>query len=197
MAPDASVSAPAADFGTRFTAFMVDALVLFGAQWLIVLVLSRQLQSIGMTATEPCAPGALALCEGPSTALWVVLIAFLIVSTVGYHAWFDYVHGATPGKRLVGLRVVNAESRSPISAPTSVLRSLVRQAPWLLLWFTLDVSPFGLSLPGPVMLLLLIVAAGAMFWGAARSDARAAHDLAAGTQVTTATVSTPPSTIKA
>ena len=107
MSSEPSSTVPAADFGSRFSAFMIDAAILFGAQWTIFIVLSRQLQAAGLTSTEPCVPNGVELCEGPSTPLWILLLAFLLISTVGYHAFFEGRYGATPGKQWMNLSLIH------------------------------------------------------------------------------------------
>ena len=73
--------------------------------------------------------------------LWV-LAAFVITS--GYFMVFEIVwNGQTPGKRLVGLRVIR-ESGYPIRPVDSVIRNLVRIVDWL---------PIGYSVGVLVMLL--------------------------------------------
>ena len=174
---------PTADFGTRFSAFVIDALLLFLGQWVIYIVLSRQLQAVGLTSTEPCVPDAVALCAGPSTLLWALLLTFLVVSTVGYHAVFEGVYGATPGKRWMGLAVVDHALTSPIGLSAGILRSLVRQAFWLSLLFVFDVSPLALGLPAVFFIGLPALALGGFVWGAFSADGRAVHDVVAKTSV--------------
>ena len=53
-------STVAADFGTRFSAFMIDAVLLGAVQWVVFFVLSRQLQAVGLSA-----PAAEALGHPP------------------------------------------------------------------------------------------------------------------------------------
>jgi len=174
---------PTADFGTRFSAFAIDALLLFSGQWVIYIALSRQLQAVGLTSTEPCVPDAVALCEGPSTLLWALLLVFLVVSTIGYHAVFEGVYGATPGKRWMGLAVVDQARTSPIGLSAGILRSLVRQSFWLSLLFVFDASPLALGLPAVLFVGLPALTLGAFVWGAFSADGRAGHDLVAKTLV--------------
>ena len=178
-----SSTVPTADFGSRFSAFMIDAVILFVVQWMVVIVLSRQLQAVGLTSTEPCAPGAVQLCEGPATGLWVALLAFLLISTVGYHALFEGRYGATPGKRWMGLVVVDRDNRMPIGWPVGVLRSLFRQLFWLMLFFLFEVSPFGISLPPILFILLPVIGIAMVGLGAVAADGRSVHDRVASTRV--------------
>ena len=183
MSSEPSSTVPAAEFGSRFSAFMIDAAILFGAQWTIFIVLSRQLQAAGLTSTEPCVPNGVELCEGPSTPLWILLLAFLLLSTVGYHAFFEGRYGATPGKQWMNLVVVNDRDEWPISPVSALVRSVVRQAFWLVLFFVFDVSPFGVSLPAILFILLPVIAIGMLALGAIAPDSRAVHDHLAGTRV--------------
>ena len=178
-----SPSTEVADFGTRFSAFMIDAVILFALQWIVFIALSRQLQAAGWTSIDECAPGSVQFCEGPSTLLWALLLVVLIVTTVGYHAVFDGQFGATPGKRLLGLKVVNANVDAPIGLGLGALRALVRQAFWLVLLFVLDVSPFDLSMPALLFVVLPLLALATFAVGAFSADGRALHDMVATSRV--------------
>ena len=182
-APHSMGLQPAADFGTRFSAFMIDAVLLFSMQWVIFIVLSRQLQAAGLTATEQCDETTAALCEGPSTLLWAILLMFLLVSTVGYHAVFEGRYGATPGKRWMGLAVVSSTDQSPIGLSAGLLRSIVRQSFWLSLFFVLDVSPLSLGLPAVLFIALPLLMLVVFVIGAINPTGQAGHDLVAKTYV--------------
>ncbi len=183
MKTKSSAALSTADFGTRFSAFMIDAGGLFAAQWVIFLVLSRQLQAVGLTSTEPCVENSVAVCEGPSTLLWALLLLVFVGSTVAYHAVFEGIYGATPGKRWMGLAVVDRDGATPIGLVAGLLRSVVRQSFWLSLLFVFDVSPFGLALPPVLFLSVPILMLGTFVCGAVRVDGLAVHDLVAKTQV--------------
>ena len=173
----------AADFGTRFSAFVIDATLLFCAQWIIFIVLSRQLQAVGLTSTEPCTPNSVALCEGPNTALWTLLLLLYIATTVGYHALFEGRYGATPGKRWMGLHVADSNGHAPIGLAAGGLRSIVRQLFWLSPLFLFEVSPLSLGLPAILFALVPGLALLVFVIGAFRSDGLAGHDLVARTVV--------------
>lgn len=183
MATPSSTGTPAAYFGNRFAAFMIDAGLLFALQWVGFMVLSRQLQAAGMTSTEPCVENGVALCQGPSTLLWAILVVFLVGTTIGYHAVFEGRFGATPGKRWMGIVVVDEADRTPPGHVAALTRSVVRQAFWLSLLFVLDVSPFGLGLPPVLVLALPLLTLIDFVVGAVRVDGIALHDRAARTRV--------------
>jgi len=183
MQPAPPVPGASADFGSRFSAFMIDLVLLFVVQWVVVLVAARQLQAVGLNTTEPCAEGSLALCDGPSNAVWVLLLLFLLFSTVGYHAIFEGQWGATPGKRWVGLEVVSDSGSSPIGLSAGILRSIVRQIFWLALFFVFDASPLSVAPPAGLFLLLVLVAMAPMVVSAFLPDGLAVHDRVARTQV--------------
>lgn len=173
----------AADFGTRFSAFVIDATLLFCGQWIMFIVLSRQLQAVGMTSTEPCAPNSVALCQGPNTALWILLFVLYLATTVGYHAVFEGHFGATPGKRWMGLCVTDSSGAAPVGLATGALRAVVRQLFWLSPLFLFDVSPLALGLPSILFALLPALTVLVFVVGAFRPDRLAVHDLVARTVV--------------
>lgn len=183
MTTAALAPVPTADFGTRFSAFVIDGFLLFGAQWVMFIVLSRQLQAVGMTSTEPCVAGGVALCEGPSAALWALLLLVLVGSTIGYHAVFEGRFGATPGKRWMGLAVTDQDGAGPIGMTAGAARSVVRQSFWLSLLFLFDASPLSLGLPAALFVLLPIVTLSVFVIGAFNQNGLAGHDIIAQTMV--------------
>jgi len=183
MATSSSAAIPTADFGSRFSAFVIDAGILFGGQWIAIIVLSRQLQAVGLTESAPCEADAARMCEGPSSVLWFLLLLFLLVTTIGYHAFFEGRFGATPGKKWMGLRVSPVQGAGPLSATSAMLRSVIRQGFWLSLFFVFDASPLGLSLPPALFIIVPFAALGLVAYGAVAADGRGVHDHVAGTQV--------------
>ena len=175
----------AADFGTRFSAWMIDAVLLFGLQWIVVIVASRQLQAAGMVERAPCDVDPAFVCEGPSTALWVVLFAFVVVSTFGYHVWFDGMVGATPAKRWMGLRVVGrgADDGAPIGWMRGLQRAVVRQGVWIWTFLFLAASPMAIDSPWPVYFVTFVLSVLTFVWGAFAPDGLALHDRVASTSV--------------
>lgn len=174
---------PTADFGTRFSAFVIDAALLFVVQWLVFIVLSRQLQAAGMTSLETCGVDLSRTCDGPSDLLWVILISVLVVSTVGYYAWFEGVLGATPGKRWMGLAVATTEGVSPIGLRAGVVRALVRQSFWLSLLFLLDVSPLAIVFPSALFVAIPVLTIGGVAMGSVTPSGQSLHDMAAMSRV--------------
>ena len=183
MVSDPSRPIPTADFGSRFSAFVIDAALLFVVQWVVVIVAARQLQAVGLSSTEECADNPELMCQGPSTILWLLILAFLLASTVGYHAFFEGRYGATPGKRWMGLQVVDASTLAPVGFMNALVRSGIRQAFWLLPFVLFEASPFGLQLPATLVIILPMLALLVFVRGAWHVDGRGLHDLAAGTLV--------------
>lgn len=73
-----------------------------------------------MLAGDGVSPGS---AEATST----LLIAVAAALTVGYFGGFHWLRGQTPGKRLLGIMVVNIHGERP-----SVVRSLLRTVAYLL-----------------------------------------------------------------
>ena len=126
-----------AGLAVRYYAFITD--------WLIRIVV---LFAVGMGAS---------LLGGVGTAFWII---FLFVLEWFYPVVFELsASGATPGKRMFGLKVV-MESGLPVTAAASMTRNLLRVA---------DFLPFGYAFA--VICLLL------------RHDCKRLGDLAAATLV--------------
>jgi uncharacterized RDD family membrane protein YckC len=91
--------------GSRFLAVLVDAVVTYGAPVLL----------FNLTAAVLGAGFAMALS-----------LTFQFALGIGWHVWFETQRGGrTPGKRALGLRVVDARGL-PISLHQSVVRNIVR-----------------------------------------------------------------------
>jgi uncharacterized RDD family membrane protein YckC len=102
--------------GSRFCAMLIDSLLI----WLVIFCLAIAVMCLGVS-TE-----TLVEREGPSA--WAVALLVLVVTAVlfGYHAFFELVlHGQTPGKRSMKLRVIH-EDGTPAAALDLVIRNVVR-----------------------------------------------------------------------
>ncbi len=107
---------PLAGVGSRFLAIAFDTLV--------QAVLMLSLAAVALVGRWMFAPIAASLAFGPWTFAILLFLAFVIYS--GYFAIFETLWtGQTPGKRLVGLRVIDASGR-PVTAYASILRNVLR-----------------------------------------------------------------------
>lgn len=93
----------------------------------------------------------------------VILIGFILIPLValGYFPYFWWKGGATPGMKVVGLRVVRGIDGGPVSGGGACVRALIFYIEWFF-------SPFGLV---------------GFIWAAFEPRKRALHDMAAGTVV--------------
>jgi uncharacterized RDD family membrane protein YckC len=108
-----SLEFPLAGVGSRFLALAFDTLL----QAVIGLAVGLVVGIIGV-----------AVAGSAASRPWVlaVLVLALFVVYTGYFAVFEAVwRGQTPGKRLVGLRVIDV-SGSPVSVYAAILRNLIR-----------------------------------------------------------------------
>ncbi len=110
-----------AGIGSRFLALAIDTLIQFGA----FLIIGITLAILGLTGF---------LQQWRLASLWVLagVIAIFFVLYFGYFAVFEILwDGQTPGKRVIGLRVIKENGR-PLAAVESIGRNLLRivdQAP--------------------------------------------------------------------
>jgi uncharacterized RDD family membrane protein YckC len=96
--------------GSRFLAITIDNLVIYGAPLLFLTLAVPVLGGLG----------------------WALTITFAFALNIGWHVYYETRRGGrTPGKRALGLRVVDARGL-PISLHQSVVRNIVR---------TLDAAP--------------------------------------------------------
>lgn len=122
-----------AGVGSRFVAALADFLIIFGVQaGLILLVLAAG----SIPALAP-ALRKLLLQLGP----WLFSAVIIINSAlfVGYPLVFELVwSGQTPGKRAVGIRVVQADG-APLAPLAAVTRNVVRLVDFLPVYYIIGV----------------------------------------------------------
>jgi len=123
-----------AGIGSRGAAAIVDTLI----QATALMVLSIALLSAAAIISSP--PGLSAPLGRGGTALLIGLFALVIlVVTSGYFMFWEILwSGQTPGKRLVGVRVIR-ENGYPLRPVDAVVRNLVRIVDWLPLFYGLGV----------------------------------------------------------
>jgi uncharacterized RDD family membrane protein YckC len=116
-----------AGLGSRFLAALVDSLLLVLLQaillWLMFFFIVRQLFS------------------GPDAETWTLsllsLLAFLFFW--GYYIFFEFIwNGQSPGKRLVGIRVIRRDG-TPVTLSEVLIRNLVRLVDFLPSFYGLGV----------------------------------------------------------
>ncbi len=108
-----------AGLGSRFIATLLDTLLVFLLQVVIVLVAVLVISAIGSL--------------GDQLEAWVFAIFGVILSIFywGYYVFFEMLwNGQTPGKRWVGLRVIRADG-TPITLSESFIRNLARLVDFL------------------------------------------------------------------
>jgi uncharacterized RDD family membrane protein YckC len=117
--PPERVAGPApgvefADFGPRLVAYLVDvlivtALVVVGTvSWAVVAAVTGGITSGGMDAVA---------------AVWLtVMVVVVTVIGLAYFPWFWSRSGATPGMKMMRLRVVRDTDGGPISTGQAILR---------------------------------------------------------------------------
>jgi uncharacterized RDD family membrane protein YckC len=104
-----------AGIGSRFLALAIDSLIQIAVVVLVIIVLAI----VG-------ASGALALRGQSSVWLLAVIGVLFFLLFFGYFAIFEILwNGQTPGKRLIGIRVVKDSGR-PLTAAESIGRNLLR-----------------------------------------------------------------------
>jgi uncharacterized RDD family membrane protein YckC len=119
-----------AGIGSRFLAALVDTTLIV----LLLLITNFLLFVVASAAGQ--APGT-----GGDAARWFIaflgLISFLVLW--GYYIFFEMLwNGQSPGKRLVGLRVIGSAG-SPVGVVESIVRNLIRIIDFLPLYYGIGV----------------------------------------------------------
>ncbi len=115
-----------AGIGSRFLAAVVDTTLIA----LLLLVTNFLLLTIANAAGPAGGPTG-------DAAAWLVAVLALVSFFVlwGYYIFFEMLwNGQSPGKRLVGLRVIRSDG-SPIGVVESIIRNLVRIIDFLPLYY--------------------------------------------------------------
>lgn len=105
-----------ASVGSRFLAIVVDTLIQVAVALLVLLIVLGVIWTLGTGAPSRTA------------AIWLFAVVLLVGFCLfyGYFALFEILwRGQTPGKRLVGLRVIGASGR-PMTPFQALLRNLLR-----------------------------------------------------------------------
>ncbi len=121
---------PAA-IGPRIIAFLVDLLIIAGLSYLAIMGIDALEAGISAPAVEMAEEEVQGL-----SFFTVVKIAAVAVIFILFHSLFVYLSGRTPGKLLMGLKVLLKDGTDRIGFFKSVLRSA-------LYFFTMYVVPIG------------------------------------------------------
>ncbi len=125
--PASGLTEERAGFGIRLGAFLLNGLLVGIPLAIVFAVLVSSLP----TEIEPCTvDGEFGLCEkftsGSAAVLLFVTLGLWVLILVGYYGYFDGVTGATPGRRMTGLRLVDARTGDPIGMGRAVGRELFK-----------------------------------------------------------------------
>jgi uncharacterized RDD family membrane protein YckC len=118
-----------AGIGSRGAAVIVDTVIQVIALVLVAIAITFGIGAFGLARTGPAA--AVLGLSLFALATFVVVDGYFIILEI---VW----NGQTPGKRLVGLRVIR-ESGYPIQPVDAVIRNLVRILDWLPFFYAIGV----------------------------------------------------------
>jgi len=110
---EAPIEGEPAGFWVRFLAYMIDSIIislLMGLIWAPTMFLTMK------AATSESGPGPLAAI--------LPFLSFLLTmaASLGYVLWFWANKGATPGKKMLGLRIVREDGEEPLGWGTAFMR---------------------------------------------------------------------------
>jgi uncharacterized RDD family membrane protein YckC len=102
------------DFGPRLVADLIDTQILVGL-WIVFTVI----WAIMMAGTGGFRPSGI---DDGATALFILIVVVISVASLAYFPYFWARSGATPGMKMMNLRVVRDVDGGPISVGQAVLR---------------------------------------------------------------------------
>ncbi len=121
-----------AGIGTRFIAALIDSVVLVVLIVLAIILVALLSQALG--AIIPA--GSLSWLTNASTAIGIAVVTVIFL---GYYVFFDMIwNGSSPGKRVVGLRVVRLGGY-PITFVDSITRNIIRAIDFLPFWYIVGI----------------------------------------------------------
>lgn len=122
-----------AGLGSRFVAYSLDFLLQTGVAFLIFLI-------FGVTAAIlEYMSGTGWLQDALNNSMLAVVILALFLIYWGYFIYFESLwNGQTPGKRVVGIRVIR-EGGYPVTLVSILLRNLLRVVDWLPLLYGIGI----------------------------------------------------------
>jgi len=145
-----------AGFWVRFVAVIIDSMILWFFTFPVSLVMGLISLALGFAASGEPVPG---IFSGPLLMFQILSYFINAIIWIGYFAYFYQKKGATPGKLLFNMRVVDAQTGANLNLKQTILREMI-----------------GKVLSGLFLGIGYIIAAF-------REDRKALHDLLAGTQV--------------
>lgn len=158
--------------GSRAGALLLDMIVILVA--FMVVVLSLVAMGISMFDNLDGIP------SGPIELIGVIIVIFMFFLRYGYFLWFELgPHGATPGKRLLGIRVA-ARDGGRLTAEMVIARNLVRDVEVFLPTFFMFGGGQEAGVAGFAAFIWLLVF---MLFPFFNKDSLRAGDLVAGTWV--------------
>ncbi|MEH3054579.1 MAG: RDD family protein [Patulibacter minatonensis] len=157
-----------ATWGSRFGAYLIDALLFSSLAWLIVLPFGI---GFGLTVNEAFGYFAYVLPLPESiadpTPFSVLRVAQMLVPGIALAITLVRMQGQTPGKRALGLRVVRADGK-PIDTVTAFRRELLAKT---------------IIVPVVAVVTFLLAWVANYLWPVWDREHRAGHDFIAGTRV--------------
>ncbi len=168
-----------ADLGIRIGAFVIDAIILAVAFWIIFFIFGAifvaSIFDLGL---------------GLGLILLVVLAAVNLIGSAVYFIYTWTTMRASPGQRMLGLETVNAGNGATLTQPQAIRRWLFLYGPYALVevlqigagWFVFTLGFFGALAP---LLSLLSLAYGIylLYTTSQSSKRQGFHDVQAGTVV--------------
>jgi len=121
---DISISTPeyvslrfqSANLGSRAIAFIIDNIIIFIVQFIILILAGYAIGGI---------EGFFIASDSTLVIIAIVVLIFFVLN-FGYYILFEYFNsGQTPGKRMAGIRVIQSNGHS-ITMLSSVIRNLLR-----------------------------------------------------------------------
>jgi uncharacterized RDD family membrane protein YckC len=125
QAPTSYLQATGKSFGIRAGAYILDTVVLYAVNFTVSFMVGLITSLIYAVLT-----GQVLNLAGQDNLFLNILLGFVLMTL--YYTMFEWLYGATPGKLILGMRVIK-EDGSPCSLGSAFIRALLRMIDGLFL----------------------------------------------------------------
>jgi len=164
----------------RCAAYILDSFIVqvlcvipWGTGLLIVAYLTGSSEFLDFYLSDT--PVTQAPPEPDSWSIAICIAVWIVVDAVWRGVFEGSSLGGTPGKRLLGLKVIGGSGKK-LNYTDSVVRNLARSLPWAVLLLAIAMDQLGVCSALPVLVPLAFILQGWLFFACMRKNRNGWHD---------------------